>query len=441
MLSAIYSKLIPQQYKANIITYSHSKNLINTGIVSLILSPVFAGVYYYVGFHLASLVIMAFGMALIACVLSIQFFPLYITRNLTVTPLYLCLVWLTFSLGGIISAPSYWLILPPLLVIIFGGILSGFIWTLISLFTIIIFFALEKAHYPMPESPVINHLFLQEMSVCGLIIAIYCLTYYSEKGKRDDAKKIQEINKQLISSNEKINFLFKKAIEANVLKSEFLANMSHELHNPINAIVGFTELMKNKKISSDQYDEYFDDILSSANHLLQMVTDMLDISKLDFGIHKIQPEDVNLTLLVNNIKDIFHHIINEKNLTIKIDVDKKLNTVHTDPLRLKQILFHTISNAIKFTPNNGSIEVRIFPVNKDHFRIEVTDTGIGIRKDDLDKLFKPFQQLDGSMAKKYPGTGTGLALVHRIVQALRGEIGVNSTLGKGSLFYVILPSE
>ena len=116
-----------------------------------------------------------------------------------------------------------------------------------------------------------------------------------------------------------------------------------------------------------------------------------------------------------------------------------IKTVITDPFRLRQVFFNYVSNAIKFSHIGGQVTVRIFPVNAKQFRIEVEDTGIGIREEDIDKLFMAFQQLDASMAKKYQGTGIGLALVRRIVENQGGEVGVKSTFGKGSIFFAILP--
>jgi len=172
-----------------------------------------------------------------------------------------------------------------------------------------------------------------------------------------------------------------------------------------------------------------------------MVSDMLDMSQLELETLPFAPKRMNPVVLINSVKDIFHPLIVEKNIKFMINVDEELAEIKADSVRLKQILFHAISNAVKFTPQHGSIEVRVFPVGEEWMRIEISDTGIGIQEQDLAKLFVPFDQLDSSSSKRYSGTGIGLPLIQRIVRALNGEVGLKSAIGKGSLFFVALPRE
>lgn len=226
---------------------------------------------------------------------------------------------------------------------------------------------------------------------------------------------------------------------ANQFKNDFLENISLELRTPLNSIKGFAELMCTEQITFETQKEYSLYILLSARHLYQMINDMLDISKLESGKIELHPEPINLDKLVNEMKDIYHGLIAEKHLQFTIKIDPTLTHIIIDSIKLKQVIFHYISNAIKFTPDEGCIEIRIFPVEKGQFRIEVVDTGIGIRKEDIDKLYATFQPLDSNISKKYPGTGIGLALIRRIVEFQGGQVGVESTLGKGSTFFAILP--
>lgn len=229
-----------------------------------------------------------------------------------------------------------------------------------------------------------------------------------------------------------------KAEAANRLKNEFLRNMSHELRVPLNSIIGFSELICNQKISLDDSKNYSNDILASGNHLAQMIDDMLDISKLESEQMEFHPESVDLKKLVNSVKDIHQKTITEKQMHLDIVIDPTLSIV-TDSLKLKQVLFHFVSNALKFTSEKGKIKIHVFPLDSDRFRIEITDNGVGIRQEDFAKLFVSFQQLDSSMSKKYPGTGIGLALIRYIVEAQGGQVGVESILGKGSTFFAELP--
>jgi PAS domain S-box-containing protein len=229
--------------------------------------------------------------------------------------------------------------------------------------------------------------------------------------------------------------------EASRLKSEFLANMSHELRTPLNSIIGFAELMHHGKVGpvSPEHKEYLGDILTSSRHLLQLINDVLDLAKVESGKMDFRPEPVDLIKLAAEVRDVLRGLAATKRLRVEILVDPDVATVVVDPARMKQILYNYLSNAIKFTPERGTIHVRILPEGAALFRMEVQDTGVGIAPEDLGKLFVEFQQLDASVAKRYQGTGLGLALTKRLAEAHGGRVAAQSTLGEGSIFSVILP--
>jgi PAS domain S-box-containing protein len=229
--------------------------------------------------------------------------------------------------------------------------------------------------------------------------------------------------------------------EASRLKSQFLANMSHELRTPLNGIIGFAELMVDGRVGAvtSEHKEYLSDILSSANHLLQLINDILDLSKIEAGKMEFVPEHTDPAIVVEEICSILRTLAASKRVRVKTEMDASLSAIEADPRSLKQILYNYLSNALKFAPDDGEVTVRVKSEDASHYRIEVEDNGIGIKPGDVERLFIEFQQLDGSTAKKYPGTGLGLALTKKIVEAQRGKVGVNSTPGKGSVFYAILP--
>ena len=229
--------------------------------------------------------------------------------------------------------------------------------------------------------------------------------------------------------------------EANRLKSEFLANMSHELRTPLNAIIGFADLMHKGKVGpvSAEHAEYLGDILSSSKHLLRLINDVLDLAKVESGTMELHPERVDLATLVGEVRDVVRGLASSKHLRLTTHIDPDVETAVVDPARLKQILYNYLSNAIKFTRDRGSIEVRILPQGPTLFRIDVVDSGIGIDGNQMEKLFVEFQQLDASAAKQYQGTGLGLALTKRLAEAHGGRVAVRSVLGEGSTFSVILP--
>lgn len=229
--------------------------------------------------------------------------------------------------------------------------------------------------------------------------------------------------------------------EANRQKSEFLANMSHELRTPLNAILGFGEVLfdgKAGEINKEQR-EFLGDILTSSRHLLQLINDVLDLSKVEAGKIEFHPRLFVTEDLVRELLSSLGAIIEQNGLTVEFEIDRQVSTLVFDPSRLKQILYNFVSNAIKFTPEGGRIDLRLLSVGKTEFQIEVEDTGIGISDADLKTLFVEFHQLDNGPTKKYQGTGLGLALTRRLVEAQGGRVGATSVPGKGSRFFAVLP--
>jgi PAS domain S-box-containing protein len=231
--------------------------------------------------------------------------------------------------------------------------------------------------------------------------------------------------------------------EAARLKSEFVANMSHELRTPLNSILGFAELMADEKYGPlpKKYQDFAKVMNSSAKHLLQLINDILDLAKVESGKIDFQPEPVDLAVVVGEATSIVIGLAAKRNIQLTVDVDRSLGRVHLDPMRLKQVLYNYLSNAIKFTAEGGRVALRVRPDGKTRFRIEVEDTGIGIRPEDEHRLFIEFQQLDASTAKKFPGSGLGLALTKRLVEAQGGTVGVRSAPGSGSTFFATLPRQ
>jgi PAS domain S-box-containing protein len=256
-----------------------------------------------------------------------------------------------------------------------------------------------------------------------------------------DITEQKTLEEQLKRKNEELEEQYRRVQEANRLKSEFLANMSHELRTPLNAIIGFTELMhdgKTGKTSPEQH-EYLGDILVSSRDLLRLINDVLDLAKVESGKMEFRPERVEMTKIIGEVRDILRTLAAQKRIIIDAMVDPGSDGMTADPGKLKQVLYNYLSNALKFSPDGGAVSVRVLPEDAERVRIEVEDHGIGIKTEDLGKLFVEFQQLDASTAKKYQGTGLGLALTKRIVEAQGGQVGVQSWPGRGSVFYAVLP--
>jgi PAS domain S-box-containing protein len=231
--------------------------------------------------------------------------------------------------------------------------------------------------------------------------------------------------------------------ESSRLKSQFLANMSHELRTPLNAIIGFADLLHTGAVPADspKHREFLAHIGTSGRHLLQLINDVLDLSKVESGKFEFFPEPVDLSRLVKEVCDVLHTAVNRKRLRLAIDIDPAVSQLVVDPGRLKQALYNYLSNAIKFTPERGDIGVRAFAEGPRHFHLEVHDSGIGIQAADLPRLFVEFQQLDASHSRQHQGTGLGLSLTRRLVEAQGGSVGVRSTPGVGSVFHLVLPRD
>jgi PAS domain S-box-containing protein len=216
--------------------------------------------------------------------------------------------------------------------------------------------------------------------------------------------------------------------EANRLKSEFLANMSHELRTPLNGIIGFSEFLfdeKPGKLNVKQKD-YLNDILNSGRHLLQLINDVLDLSKVEAGKMELSPETFALPKAIEEICSVVSQMAEKKKIVVRRKIAASLGNVTLDHQKFKQVLFNLLSNAVKFTDDGGQVEVIAEALDPGQLRLLVRDTGIGINPEDFSKLFVEFQQLDSSLARHYQGTGLGLALTKKIVEFQKGTITVES---------------
>jgi signal transduction histidine kinase len=232
-----------------------------------------------------------------------------------------------------------------------------------------------------------------------------------------------------------------EVMAADRLKSDFLATMSHELRTPLNGIIGFAELMHDGRVGpvSDRHKEYLGDILSSSTHLRRLIDDTLDLAKIEAGKMDLRPEPVDPRVLLAEVVDGVSSLASRKAIDLRAEIDPGIGELVLDPGKLRQVLFNYLSNALKFTPDGGRVTVRAAPEGEDRVRITVDDTGPGISPEDLTRLWTAFEQLEAGSARRYGGTGLGLSLTRQIVEAQGGEVGVDSVLGEGSRFYVILP--
>ena len=264
---------------------------------------------------------------------------------------------------------------------------------------------------------------------------------------------LQSLNAELELQRKLANEAKLSAVEANRAKSDFLANMSHELRTPLNSVIGFSEVLEDElygQLNAKQH-AYVANILSSGLHLLNLINDILDLSKVEAGKSVLEPSRANLNELIAGSLTMFREKALQHNLRLDLDLssDCAIDLV-VDERKLKQIMYNLLSNAVKFTPDGGSVRVSTRKVRKmlanhalqtDFVEISVEDTGIGISQEDLPKLFKEFSQLTSLYTRDHEGTGLGLVLTRKFVELHGGTIGVTSEPGKGSSFIFTLPLE
>jgi two-component system sensor histidine kinase BarA len=254
-------------------------------------------------------------------------------------------------------------------------------------------------------------------------------------------EKLRQANKQL---DAKIAELSERNIElfkANKIKSEFLANISHEFRTPLNAILGFAEILREKPelLKKDKGRRYAQNIIEGGKNLLNMINDLLNLAKAEAGKIELHVEKTSIPQLCKAVVGSFSALTKKKKIKVKLTVDENIPILSTDAGKVQQILYNFLSNAVKFTPETGRIEIRASMQSEQMVRIAVSDTGCGIAEADKEKIFDKFRQVDGSITRQSAGSGLGLAISKELAAMLAGNIGMESEAGRGSTFWLDIP--
>jgi signal transduction histidine kinase len=284
-----------------------------------------------------------------------------------------------------------------------------------------------------PTLPSAEHspLFRRYTDQLGRIIA---------RHRADLAAKVARVSAELSATAAQQAML--EAQAASRAKSEFLANMSHELRTPLNAILGFSELMLlGLAPSSEKIEEYAQNINGAAQHLLALINDILDLARIEAGKLELTAELVDASAVLATCLVIVKERASHGNVTVSIADSTCRLLVWADERKLKQIVLNLISNAVKFTPAGGSVIAEWAGLDNGWSKLTVKDTGIGIGKDDIEQIFRPFVQVDGRLNRKYEGVGLGLPLTRRLVELHGGKLNLESELGRGTTVTVELPPQ
>lgn len=250
-----------------------------------------------------------------------------------------------------------------------------------------------------------------------------------------------QVNKEELSKrNEDLAAANMKLREMDRLKSEFLANMSHELRTPLTAIIGFSELLIDRVMGdlSDEQAGCVENVLTSGQHLLKLINDILDLSKIEAGKMELHLETFQLDTIIDFVKKTVSPLVEKKGQALKVEISKGIPDIYADPGKIRQLLLNLVGNAVKFTPEGGTITVGA-GFKDNCFALSVTDTGIGIKPEDRDRIFQEFQQAEGSTSREFGGTGLGLTLTKKLTEMHGGKIEVESEVGKGSKFTAYIP--
>ena len=299
---------------------------------------------------------------------------------------------------------------------------------------------------------------LARMLVMGTVFAFALQGIVALKHKRmlvrrlkeDESRKVRELTRLTAALDHRTRALAdanQRIREADRLKSRFLANMSHELRTPLNSIIGFSEILETRLTNLDpRHAKFLRNIHTSGSHLLGIINDILDLSKVEAGRMELHAERLSFTRLTDGVLAVMKGAATSRGVVLEVDAPADLPELEADPVRAKQILYNLLANAVKFSPDGGTVTVtaraltaEASPLGVAALEFAVIDHGIGIDPKDHELVFQEFRQVDSGSARKYEGTGLGLALVRKFVALHRGELRLESQLGQGSRFIVTLP--
>jgi signal transduction histidine kinase/DNA-binding response OmpR family regulator len=419
---------IPSDLRADEEKTSHALRALWVGLAMFVWAPLYIVVHWFLDAPLSMAVVAVAGVATVMSMASLRLTrSVKITGNLIAATIFSALIGLACITGGIRSFSLWWLPSVPIMALVISGIPSGIAWTILSCLVGPFFFAMDYSGHGFaseldpPAFRVVTVSATVGITICACILAAFI-----------------ELQKQkLTQTNAQLNRAKNEADVANRAKSEFLANMSHELRTPLSGVLGYVQILHRDKVVADRQQRNLDAIENCAQHLMGVINDVLDLARIESGNLEVNEEPTDLHELLRGVADIIRSRAEAKNLTFKVDFPLDLpQWIRTDGKKLRQVLVNLIGNAVKFTAS-GTVTLRIHAVRDATLQIDVVDTGIGMNQTELDKVLKPFKQLQAGVDAG--GTGLGLAISKQLIESLGGSLSLASTLGKGTVCTISLP--
>lgn len=425
--------LIPAELRRDPEAYRNSKRVLAFAASMLFWVPIFVAIYAIIlDCPVCAAILWAAGwMALISVLLQRWLHSPRIAGHFLTfcaAGTYTALAWFT---GGHASPPSMWFVSVPIIATVLVGARAGAGWSLVSATAITVLYWLPQAGYKLPELLTESEQrFLEVSGLTGIMLCVLVLTIVF--------KSIETATQHALSA------AVERAEAAHRAKSLFLANMSHELRTPLTAVLGFAENLLDPEFTRVDREEAIRAIQRNGAHLLRIINEILDLSKIEAQKFRIEMRECDLRELLEDLGDIMRPQAAEKRIDLVFELHEPVpKTIRTDPTRLRQILINLIENAVKFTENGRILVEARYPPDAPSPRLEiaVTDSGIGIPAEQIRRLFQPFWQADSSMSRRFGGAGLGLAISKRLAELLGGGISVTSKPGYGSTFRLTIPTE
>ncbi len=409
-----------------------SKRILS-GFLVIFTAPVllvFSAIHLVRADYLLGIFLLITGFALVASITILRNFKsVTIFSRINISLVGILFIYLLAG-SGPHGYMAHWIYVYPLVTFFMLGRYEGLYYNSIF-YLIILIFLLFQNFLSLTTVHVIEFKARFLVSLFLVIVLSYTFEFVRHKFKEGIDRKQLELEESK-----------KEAERANEIKSEFLANMSHELRTPLNHIIGFTEVVVDEHFGelNSQQKEYLGDSLASSSHLLSLINDILDLSKVEAGKMDLKYSTIDLKALLEKSLVMVKEKALKRNIDLLIETNSIPESAEVDERKLKQIMYNLLSNAVKFTPKRGTVSVRAQTCDSSGVKISVSDTGIGILPEILARIFRPFEQVENSKSRKYQGTGIGLSLTKKLVELHGGQIWVESEgEGMGATFNLTIP--